>query len=134
MRPLWNMKKWLELADDYKWVVMVGLDGLWKLHWVPIREDLLFVFLLGLRKVDDVRIKSKLLGQTVEITRQVISEMLIVPHNGPDTEWSNPTQLGLARRCRNFVDETVKSGKEGTTREAGTVSSPAKAKPTTGRQ
>jgi len=128
------MKKWLELADDYKWVVMVGLDGLWKLHWVPIREDLLFVFLLGLRKVDDVRIKSKLLGQTVEITRQVISEMLIVPHNGPDTEWSNPTQLGLARRCRNFVDETVKSGKEGTTREAGTVSSPAKAKPTTGRQ
>jgi hypothetical protein len=38
---------------------MVGLKGLWKLHWGPIREDLVYDFLRGLKNVDKMEIKAK---------------------------------------------------------------------------
>jgi len=49
LRPLWKIKKWLEIANDFKWAIMVlvKLERLWKLHWEPIRIDLEFFFLLG---------------------------------------------------------------------------------------
>lgn len=27
MKPLWKMKKWFKIKDDFRWVTMVGLGG-----------------------------------------------------------------------------------------------------------
>jgi hypothetical protein len=39
----------VEFEDDFRWVMMVGLGGLWRLHWAPIREDLVYDFLKGIK-------------------------------------------------------------------------------------
>jgi hypothetical protein len=44
MKPFWKMKKWFEIKDDFRWAMMVGLRGLWRLHWGPIRKYLVYDF------------------------------------------------------------------------------------------
>ncbi len=51
------MKKWFEFEDDFRWVMMVGFGGLWRLHKAPIREDLVYDFLRGIKSVDKMQIK-----------------------------------------------------------------------------
>jgi hypothetical protein len=51
------MKKWFEFEDDFRWVMMVGFRGLWRLHWAPTREDLVYDFLRGIKSVDEMQIK-----------------------------------------------------------------------------
>jgi hypothetical protein len=57
MKPFWKMKKWFEFEDDFRWVMMVGFGGLWRLHKAPIREDLVYDFLRGIKSVDKMQIK-----------------------------------------------------------------------------
>lgn len=45
MKPLQKMNKWFEFEGDFRWGMMVGLRGLWRLHWAPIIEDLVYDFL-----------------------------------------------------------------------------------------
>jgi hypothetical protein len=41
---------------------MVGLGGLWRLHWAPIQEDLVYDFLRGLKSIDEVEIRVMVQG------------------------------------------------------------------------
>lgn len=70
------MKRWFIFEDDFRWPMMVGLEGLWSLHWAPIREDLIYGFLRGIKNVDMIQIKAIVRGQKVKIIREVISKML----------------------------------------------------------
>jgi hypothetical protein len=62
MKPFWKMKKWFEFEDDFRWVMIVGFGALWRLHWAPIREDLVYDFLKGIKSVDEMQIKVVVRG------------------------------------------------------------------------
>jgi hypothetical protein len=107
------MKRWFEFEDDFRWPMMVGLEGLWRFHWAPIREDLIYDFLKGIKSVDKIQIKAIVRGQKVKITHEVTSKMLRLPSEGPNTKWLSPLQQGVPKMCKNLVDETIVLGKEG---------------------
>jgi hypothetical protein len=62
MKPFWKMKKWFEFEGDFKWVMVVGLGGLWRLHLAPIIEDFIYGFLKGIKSVDEIQIKVVVRG------------------------------------------------------------------------
>jgi hypothetical protein len=62
MKPFWKMKKWFEFENDFRWIMMVGLGGLWRLHWAPIREDLVYNFIRVIKSVDEMQIKVVVRG------------------------------------------------------------------------
>jgi hypothetical protein len=82
------------------------------LHWAPIRKELVYDFLRGIKSIDEMQIKAIVRGQKVKITREVISKMLL-PCQGLDTEWLNPLQHGIPKMCKNLVDETIVPRKKG---------------------
>jgi hypothetical protein len=96
-----------KIKDDFKWAIMVGLGGLWRLHWGPIKVDLVYDFLLGIKNVNKIEIKAMLCGQKVKITHEVIFEMLQLPYKGLDIEWPSPTQLRITKMCTKLVDEMI---------------------------
>jgi hypothetical protein len=79
------MKKWFEFEDDFKWAMMVGLRGLWRLHWALVIEDLIYDFLKGMKSINEIQIKVIVRGQKVKITCEMISKMLLLPYQRPDT-------------------------------------------------
>jgi hypothetical protein len=46
--------------------MMVGLGGLWRLHWAPIIEDLVYDFLQGIKNMDKIQVKAVVRGQKVK--------------------------------------------------------------------
>ncbi len=54
MKPFCKMKKGFEFEDDFRWAMIVGLKGLWRLHLAPMREDLVYDFLRGIKSVDEM--------------------------------------------------------------------------------
>jgi hypothetical protein len=113
MKPFWKMNKWFEFEDDFKWTMMIGLGGLWRLHLAPIREGLIYDFLKGIKCVYKMQIKAIVRGQKVKIIHEVISEMLLLPCQGPNIKWSSSLQQGIPKMCKNLVDETIIIGKKG---------------------
>lgn len=89
---------------------MVGLRGLWRLHWGPIREDLVYDFF---KEFNEMEIKVIVHMQKVKITNEMISEMMWLLGKGPDTELLNPLQKGVTKMCKRLVDETVVPREEG---------------------
>jgi hypothetical protein len=69
------MKSWFKIKDDFKWAIMVGLGGLWRLHWGPIKVYFIYDFLLGIKNVNKIDIKAMVHGQKVKITHEVIFEI-----------------------------------------------------------
>lgn len=67
MKPLWKMKRWFKIGNDFRWAMMVGLGMLWRFHWGPIRVDLIHVFFLGIKSVDEMEIKAIVHGQKVKL-------------------------------------------------------------------
>jgi hypothetical protein len=49
------------------------------LHWAPIRKDLIYDFLRGIKSVYKIKIKAIIRGQKLKITHEVISKMLLLP-------------------------------------------------------
>ncbi len=92
---------------------MVGLRGLWRLHWGPIREDLVCDFLRGFKNINETEIKAIMHRKKVKIVDEVIFEMLQVFNKGLDMELSNPLQEGVTKICKKLVDEMVMLGKKG---------------------
>jgi hypothetical protein len=93
--------------------MMVGLRGVWRLHWGPIRKDLVYDFLKGFKNVDEMEIKVIVHKQKVKITNEMIYEMMWLLGKGPDTELLNPLQKGVTKMCKRLVDETVVPREEG---------------------
>ncbi len=93
--------------------MMVGLRGLSRLHWAPIREDVIYDFLRGIKNIDKIQFKAIVKGQKVKITCGVISKMLLLPYQGLNTEWLSPLQHGIPKMCKNLVDKMVVPRKEG---------------------
>jgi len=62
MKPLWKMKSWFKMKNDFRWAIMVGLGGLWRLHWGPIKVDLVYDFLLGITNVNKININVMVHG------------------------------------------------------------------------
>jgi hypothetical protein len=48
------MEKWFEFEDDFRWAMIVGLKGLWRLHLAPMRKDLVYDFLRGIKSVNEM--------------------------------------------------------------------------------
>ncbi len=69
-------------------------------------------FLLGMKTVGDEKIKSKVKGKRVEITREVISKVLVFIWDGLDTILPNPTQPHVTQLCRDLVEVTIKPNKD----------------------
>jgi len=42
--------------------MMVGLGGLWRLHWAPIIEDLVYDFLQRIKSMDGIQVKAVVRG------------------------------------------------------------------------
>ncbi len=85
---------------------------MWRLHGGPIRKDFVYDFFRGIKSIDKMHIKALVRGQTVKITCEVISKMLL--HcQGPNTKWPNPLQYGIPKMCKNLADEIIIQRKEG---------------------
>lgn len=73
------MTKWFEHETNFRWAMMVGLGELWRLHWAPIREDLIYDFLQGIKSINEIQIKAVVRGQKVKVTYEMISKMQLLP-------------------------------------------------------
>ncbi len=63
--------------------------------------------------VDDEKIKSKVQGKKVEITKEMISKVMLLLGKGLDTVLLDPTQPYVTQLCKDLVEEMVRLDKEG---------------------
>ncbi len=63
--------------------------------------------------VDDEKIKSKVQGEKVEITKEMISKVMLLLGKGLDNVLLDPTQPYVTQSCKNLVEEMVRLDKEG---------------------